>query len=157
MDFAYNEYIDFFGKYLAHYRELLTFENKKFSLVLEDNIPQLEKALEDEQALIMRGDILEKKRLKLQLELGLADKSFEEIIAICPEQYKLKFAAINQELSAVVFEIKKINLLGNELVRDKLEKINKITNSNNIVQPYNKSGTVQKYGSTGGSYGSKTI
>lgn len=145
MDLAYNELLDFYGKYISYYRELLAFENKKFSLVLEDNIAMLEKALEDEQALMMRGDAYEKKRIKLQMDMGLGERTFEEIIAVCPEAYKLKFAAVNQELTTVVFEIKKINLLGNELVREKLETIAQITNKNKGAQTYDRSGQRNTY------------
>ncbi|MGN0666997.1 MAG: flagellar export chaperone FlgN [Huintestinicola sp.] len=117
----YSGLLEFFKEYNGHYRSFLKFEYSKLDMINKDDIEKLTNSLSTEQALIMKTNALETKRLKL---FGSdAGKTFRQIIDEAPEQYKAPLEEKYNELSDMVSKIKEINDTANIIVTERLKKI----------------------------------
>lgn len=124
--------IDFFDEYILHYKELLAFENQKLELIVANNVTELSNCLSKEQALIMKGNSLEKKRISLMNEQGLSDIKFGEIIDNSPKEFSTRLKSSYSELSKYVNEVKRINTNAMEIVNGKLSAVeSKLSKTNN--------------------------
>lgn len=121
----YNKIIAFFDEYIAHYREFLQFEYLKLDMLNHNQIEQLSSSLSKEQALIMKTNGYETKRLKV-LE-GTTGSTFAEIAENAPEEFREKLTAQHRELSEIVFRIKELNDAANITVTERLKKIQRRT------------------------------
>ena len=117
----YNKIVAFFDEYIAHYRDFLKFEYSKADMINKGEIEKLSKSLSTEQALIMKTNSYEAKRLKL-LE-GVSGTSFAEIAENAPEEYRQRLSDQHRELSELVFKIKELNDMANIIVSERLKKI----------------------------------
>lgn len=132
----YSALAAFLEEYNEHYRSFLKFEYKKLDMINKDDIEKLSESLSAEQALIMKANSLESRRLKL---LGDSkDISFTELIAQAPVEYKERLSAIHKELSENVYKIKEINDMAGIIVNERLRKIR------------NKVGEIDTYDGKGG-------
>ncbi len=134
----YNKIIAFFDEYIAHYREFLQFEYSKLDMINRDDIEKLSSSLSNEQALIMKTNSLESKRIKL-LE-GTNGKSFAEIAENAPGEFGRRLSEQHEELSALIFKIKEINDTANIIVSERLKKIQRKTAELDV---YDGKGTVK--------------
>lgn len=121
----YNKIIAFFDEYIAHYREFLQFEYLKLDMLNHNQIEQLSSSLSKEQALIMKTNSYETKRLKV-LE-GTTGSTFAEIAENAPEEFREKLTVQHRELSEIVFRIKELNDAANITVTERLKKIQRRT------------------------------
>lgn len=121
---GYNELIDFLDEYVNHYRQLLDFENSKLSVLIENNQDTLKDSLGKEQALIMKGDSMETKRIALLKKMGLDGLTFTQIIDKSPKEYKTKLSILYNDLSKYVYEVKRVNISAMQNVELKLANIN---------------------------------
>lgn len=121
----YNSIINFLNEYIKHYKELLSFENAKLNLVMSGKVSELNDSLSKEQALVMKGNSLESKRVALMEKEGLGGLSLSEIINKAPQQYKTQLTEKKEQLSKYIFEIKRINESSMNSVNEKLDTINK--------------------------------
>lgn len=133
----YEQLITFIDEYNAHYRELLSFESEKFSLIARDDVEALGKSLSKEQALIMKSGAFEKKRFEL-----LADdkgKTFQNIIDQSPEKHRGRLTSEYNELKRLVFQIKRINDNAREIVSQRLSVLEGVKNGG-FVNSYDEGG-----------------
>ncbi len=121
----YKTIIAFFDEYIAHYKEFLQFEYLKLDMINHNQIEKLSKSLSTEQALIMKTNSYETRRMKV-LE-GTTGSTFAEIAANAPEEYREKLTAQHKELSEIVFRIKELNDSANITVTERLKKIQRKT------------------------------
>lgn len=121
----YNKIVVFFDEYIAHYREFLNFEYSKLDMINKGEIEKLSNALSTEQALIMKTNSYESKRLKL-LE-GDEKTSFAELAEKAPEEYRARLSDQHGEMSALIFKIKEINDTASLIVSKRLKKIQNMT------------------------------
>ena len=121
----YRKIIVFFDEYIEHYREFLAFENSKLDMLKKNEIEQLSNALSTEQALIMKTNSLETKRMKL-LE-GVEGKTFAEVTEKAPEEFREKLTEQHNELSSLIYEIKEANDLAKGVVSKRLKYIQNMT------------------------------
>ena len=89
--------VRFFNDYNAHFKELMDFEYKKLDMINNDRIEELSNILSTEQALIMRTDTLEKKRLELMGDNK--DCTFADIIAVAPVSCKARLIRSSSRMS----------------------------------------------------------
>ena len=121
----YDSIITFLNEYIRHYRDLLAFENQKLELVMSGKVSELNNSLSKEQALIMKGNSLETKRIALMEKEGLGGLELSKIIEQAPSEYKTKLAEIREKLSKYILEVKRINDSSMSAVNEKLDTINK--------------------------------
>ncbi|MBQ5319744.1 MAG: flagellar export chaperone FlgN [Oscillospiraceae bacterium] len=135
----YNKIIAFFDEYIAHYREFLQFEYLKLDMINHNQIEKLSSSLSKEQALIMKTNAYETKRVKV-LE-GTTGTNFAEIAENAPEEFKGRLAEQHKELSAIIFRIKELNDTANVTVTERLKKIQRRTAELDV---YDGKGTVKR-------------
>ena len=102
----YKKIIMFFDEYLAHYRSFLKFEYAKADMINKGAIAQLSDSLTTEQALIMKTNALEARRIKLVEGCG---NTFGDLIDGAPEEFKEKLKDQHEELSEIIYKIKELN------------------------------------------------
>lgn len=121
----YNKITAFFDEYIEHYKAFLKFEYAKASMISHGDIEQLSNSLPTEQALIMKTNVLENKRVKL-VE-GAPGKTFAELAENAPDEYRERLKAQHSELSELLYKIKEINDAANVIVSERLKKIQRRT------------------------------
>ena len=121
----YNKIVAFFDEYIVHYKEFLNFEYSKLDMINKGEIEKLSNALSSEQALIMKTNSYESKRLKL-LE-GMSDTSFEQLAKTAPKEFQERLSDQHMEMSRLVFKIKELNDMANIVISERLKKIQKKT------------------------------
>ncbi|MGN0654636.1 MAG: flagellar export chaperone FlgN [Oscillospiraceae bacterium] len=134
----YEQLVEFIKEYNAHYRELLSFETEKFSLIAADNVEALGKSLSREQALIMKSGVYEKKRFEILADEK--DKTFPQIIDTCPQKYKGSLSDGYNELKRLVFQIKSINDNAREIVAHRLSILEGVSGQGGFVSSYDNGG-----------------
>lgn len=133
----FKKFQSFMNEYNSHYRELLSFETKKLRLIADDDIDELRKSLNTEQAMIMKTNSLEKKRIEL-LSGGDEKKTMRELIEEAPNDIKGSLTNSYNELSKLIFQIRKINVNAQEIVSQRLNILEEIKNG--TINTYTKSG-----------------
>lgn len=117
--------VRFFNDYNAHFKELMDFEYKKLDMINNDRIEELSNILSTEQALIMRTDTLEKKRLELMGDNK--ERTFADIIAEAPVSCKARLEEQYKELAEYVGKIKELNDLANIIITGRLRRVEQKT------------------------------
>lgn len=117
----YNSLLIFFKQYNEHYIDFLDFERKKLKLVAEDDINGLTDSIKTEQALIMKTNSFETKRMRLLADGGNG-KTFSDLINEAPDQYKDELTKEFRELSKLVLDIKKVNDNVRLIVTERMKK-----------------------------------
>ena len=135
----YKEIIAFFDEYVEHYRDFLEFEYSKLDMLNKNQIEKLGSALSTEQALIMKTNSLETKRMKL-LD-GVDGKTFTEVTENAPEEFKGKLSEQHNELSSLIYKIKELNDLAKSIVSKRLKFIQSKTAELDV---YDGKGTVKR-------------
>ena len=121
----YFKLVRFFYEYIVHYKELLDFEYSKLDMINNDKIEELSRSLSKEQALIMKSNSMEKKRIEILGEDK--DLTFKEIIEKAPISCKKRLEGQYEELSACVMKIKELNDLANVIITGRLKRVERKT------------------------------
>ena len=116
----YNELTDYFEQYILHYKEVLNFEYQKLECIINNNVAWLSGAISTEQAFIMKTNSYEAKREKLLGEENKG-KTFVTLIEEAPEEYKSRLKDCYNEISKLVFEIKRVNNHAHEIIADRMQ------------------------------------
>ena len=120
----YKKIIMFFDEYIAHYKSFLKFEYAKADMINKGAVAQLSDSLTTEQALIMKTNTFEARRLKLVEGCG---NTFAELIDGAPEEHKDKLRSQHEELSEIIYKIKELNDAAGSIVSERLKQIQKRT------------------------------
>ena len=121
----YFKLVRFFNEYIVHYKELLDFEYSKLDMINNDKIEELSRSLSKEQALIMKSNSMEKKRIEILGEDK--DLTFKEIIEKAPISCKKRLEGQYEELSACIMKIKELNDLANVIITGRLKRVERKT------------------------------
>ncbi len=128
---------------VAFYREMLNFENVKHRAIVYKDTPQLEAIIKVEQAFIMRADLLEKKRLSAQAELGSDGFTLLEMAERLAQEERDRLLAYRKDLLAILQDIKEINKKSMQLLDVRLKDSEKRLESSGYIQDmhtYNSTG-----------------
>ena len=139
----YNTITAVYDEYIAHYEDFLEFEYKKADLLGRGEIEKLSDSLATEQALIMKTNSLEGKRIKM---LDGMESTFSELAANAPEEYRGKLSEQHDRLSFLIYKIKEINDNANIIVSERLRKIQARTSELDV---YDVKGTVRREHASG--------
>lgn len=91
---------------IALFEELNEYENKKLDAIAANNVLELDKYLNDEQAYLMKMRGLDSKREKLQQQLGVTGLPFKEIIEKFDGRERDSLNSLYDELSEKSTELK---------------------------------------------------
>lgn len=120
----YKKIIAFFDEYIAHYKSFLKFEYAKADMINKGAVAQLSDSLTVEQALIMKTNTFEARRLKLVEGCG---NTFDELIDGAPAEHKERLRSQHKELSDMIYKIKELNDNAGVIVSERLKKIQQRT------------------------------
>lgn len=99
----------FMEEYNKHYEAFIIFLSTKMSKVMADDLYWLSESLGDEQAMIMKGQSLEQKRLALFQRVGLKDYTVEMLLKECPEECKSKLTLECHKFNDYIIQVQKLN------------------------------------------------
>ncbi|MCM1329154.1 MAG: flagellar protein FlgN [Ruminococcus sp.] len=116
----YKAIIKFFDEYILHYKSFLKFEFAKADMINKGLVEQLSDALTTEQALIMKTNTLETRRIKLVEGCG---DTFDALIEGAPDEFREKLKDQHKELSDLIYKIKELNDNAGIIVSERLRKI----------------------------------
>lgn len=147
--------IRFMEKYNVHFQELEAFVSEKKAKVIADDLCWLLDSLVNEQKLVMEGNNLETKRLKLFEELGISGIKAKQLIAECPEEYRQKLTLECVAMEKHIDLIKRTNADIIEIIERKLSIQEKLANQpRSTMETYTGKGTkVRKHNASGGFFG----
>ena len=129
---------------LVECKKMLEFETEKRRALLDSDLNNLGSVLQSQQAVMMKLENLEKKRITAQEKAGFNDMKAEEIIEkITDEKEKKVFAITINELRAVVEEIQELNRISIDIAKSNL----KIANTILQQQPADETGVYTSTGS----------
>lgn len=120
----YKKIIAFFDEYITHYKSFLKFEYAKADMVNKGAIEQLSDSLTTEQALIMKTNTLEARRIKLVEGCG---DTFDDLVNGAPEEFRKRLGDQHKELSEIIYKMKELNDGVGVIVSERLKKIQKRT------------------------------
>lgn len=105
----------------------LTIQNKKTHCLVVGDIKVLDAIVRDDQLFVMQIESFEHKRTKLLDEMGLSEMTINEVIERCVEdEYKDKYTEVFENLSDVLFKLKKVNDLNQKLLKQRLSVVNEL-------------------------------
>lgn len=107
--FAMEKFYDFMVKYSNKLKEIEDAQSIKLNTLIAGSLKQLEKSIAEQQAAVMAVEGLEKKRLALQEELGLAGMNFKEILSVSETPWKEKLEELFDQITVSVVHIKYAN------------------------------------------------
>lgn len=136
MDF--DKFLNFLNEYNNHYRELLAFESNKLNLIIKDDVEGLRELLNAEQAIIMKTNQLEKKRISL-MDDDYKELTLKQLIEKVPTQYKPQYQQAYYEMSRLVLQTKKVNNNAQEVVARRMKILEEERVQTSSI--YNKSGS----------------
>lgn len=134
----YKQIIAFFDEYITHYKSFLKFEYAKADMINKGAVEQLSDALTTEQALIMKTNSMETRRMKLVEGCG---NTFKELIEGAPAEHQDKLKSQHEELSEIIYKIKELNDNAGAIVSARLKKIQKRTAELDV---YDGKGTLKR-------------
>lgn len=133
--------ISYFERLIVFYKDFLRLETDKYDDVKSGRLNKLDAKMKKEQAFVMKAKGLEIERQKLMDKTEKPQATFREIIPLFELAKRERAQKLYAELSAVLLELKKTNILCNELTKAKLRKtsavLSKIKNQPELNQAYN--------------------
>lgn len=111
---------DISNKIIIHMSAMIDMEQKKRDALLQYDIQQTERLMNNQQAMVMQLDIMEKKRLKIQADAGFATMTSSELLnAVSPEEKQL-LEPIFLQLQFTAQELQSLNKISLEIATTEL-------------------------------------
>lgn len=105
------------------YTEFLELENGKYEDILEDKLDVLDQHMKKEEVFLLRARGLEQERERLLAQMELQGCRMTQVIDAFDEPQKSELKQVFGELSAVLLDLKEVNLRCNSLSELKLHRI----------------------------------
>lgn len=139
---------DVLKEQLDLYEEFLIVEQKKYDIILADDVNKLDEIVTQEQVFFLKSRGLDQKRERLLKELGFTGKTLKQLIELVDEPYKDKFKKMHQDIFNVLQDFKEKNNQCQDLVQVRLYRaqtmINKLNESTGNRNLYFKDGNTDE-------------
>lgn len=120
------QYIVFMEDYCRVYKDFSALEQEKLNLYLSKHYFDLDEFVKREQVMVLKTQGLEQRRERLHNELQTSAKTLRELIELIEEDVlQQRLRNVYQELSGYVQLIKANNERCQEIVKEKLELLDK--------------------------------
>lgn len=129
---------DFLNDYTKFWEEVLVEEKEKLKNISSGNVELVEKSINDQQAVIMKINNMEDKRIKLLEEVNLKDKTFKEVVMQASEEYKPQLLKNLETFEKTFEDIKYYNDKCKEIAKSHLDYIGANTEKENTYSIENK-------------------
>ena len=116
----------FFEDMLLFYKDFLTFEQKKYDIILSGDYAKLDEALKQEQAFTLKARGMESERTKLLQETGASGSTFRELIPQIEPSRQEKMQKLYEDISAVIESIRQTNGRSSQMIRIKMNHVSKV-------------------------------
>ena len=114
---------DFIDDYNEFWQKVLEEEKEKLKNISSCDLALVQKSIKDQQAVIMQIENLEEKRIALQKECGLENKSLREILEDAEEGFKPRLKNALDLFQKTMEEIKFYNNKSNTIAKEHLDAI----------------------------------
>lgn len=118
--------IQFFESLLAFYKNLLSFEQEKYDVLVSGKVNELDSYLKKEQAYVLKARGLDQTREKMLEEAGATGGTFRELIPELEVSKQEPMNQLYQEISDTVNQIQNINKRFSKMTHLKLNLVSKI-------------------------------
>lgn len=139
---------DVLKEQLDLYEEFLVVEQKKYDIILADDVKKLDEIVTQEQVFFLKSRGLDQKRERLLKELGFAGKTLKQLIELVDEPDKDKFKKMHYDIFNVLQDFKEKNNQCQDLVQVRLYRaqtmINKLDESTVNRNLYFKDGNTDE-------------
>lgn len=139
---------DVLKEQLDLYEEFLVVEQKKYDIILADDVKKLDEIVTQEQVFFLKSRGLDQKREHLLKELGFAGKTLKQLIELVDEPDKDKFKKMHHDIFNVLRDFKEKNNQCQDLVQIRLYRaqtmINKLNESTVNRNLYFKDGNTDE-------------
>ncbi|QSX06024.1 flagellar protein FlgN [Sedimentibacter sp. zth1] len=129
---------------LKLYESFLILENKKYDVIINDNVEDLDKIVSEEQVFFLKSRGLDLKREDILKQLGMANKTLLEVVSLIDENEKHRFKEMHAKIYKVLADFKEKNTQCQELTQIRLHRvktiINKLEESKSQSKQYFKDG-----------------
>lgn len=123
-------YYEFLEEYTSFLEEMARSHEEKLAAILSHDLNRLEHFISAQQAMTMRLDGLEGRRVRIQEELGCANRTLSQIIDGAPVPRKKRLQDIRKRMEAAVRDIKFYNGKALEAAKTNLKLIDDLAVGN---------------------------
>ncbi|MDR0904544.1 MAG: hypothetical protein LBM59_07920 [Ruminococcus sp.] len=134
MNIDYNAGIKFLEGYASHFEALEATELKKLRLMHDKKPEAVANLIPDEQALIMKSDILERNRVKI-----FGAKTLDEIYDTAPGSLKTDYMRLTKRIRNAVKQIRDLNEVIKLMATERLKRAKR---ANKQLETYDERGSV---------------
>lgn len=121
--------IQFFESLLDFYKEFLSFEQEKYSIIASGKLNELDSYLKREQAFVLKARGLDQERIKTLEEAGAAEGTFREMIPQLEPSRQERMKSLYEQISDTVNKLQSVNKRCSQMTRLKLGRVSKVLSS----------------------------
>jgi hypothetical protein len=118
-----DNFLLFFQRYLAFYKEFLHLETEKYNDIISDNLGSLDEHVKTEQAFMLKSRGLELECARLMAQTESPKATFKELIPLLDPSLQGQVELLYRDLSQVLLDLKHTNLRCNYLTKLKLHQV----------------------------------
>ena len=132
--------VDISTRICTHISAMITMEQQKREALLQYDMEQTTKLMQNQQAMVMQLDIMEKKRITTQIDVGFSSMSCQEILGAVSSEQKLLLAPIFDELRFLSQELQLLNKVSLDIATTELRLMGQptTTSSSGLYQSNGK-------------------
>ena len=119
--------VDISTRISTHISAMITMEQQKREALLQYDMEQTTKLMQNQQAMVMQLDIMEKKRITTQIDAGFSSMSCQEILGAVSSEQKLLLAPIFDELRFLSQELQLLNKVSLDIAKTELRLMGQST------------------------------
>lgn len=117
------EFVGFLNRYLTFFREFLALETEKYQDISHNKISRLDGHVKAEEAFMLKSRGMERERERLMQRTESDAATFRELLPSFDSSVRPQAEELYNEVSAVLVELKEMNLRCNYLTELRLRRI----------------------------------
>lgn len=117
------EFVGFLNRYLTFFREFLALETEKYQDISHNRISRLDGHVKAEEAFMLKSRGMEREREQLMQRSESAAATFRELLPSFDPAVRPQAEDLYNEVSAVLIELKEMNLRCNYLTELRLRRV----------------------------------
>ena len=136
-------FFQFMVKYTEFMDSMVEQEDKKYGALISNDIARMDKAISEQQAMLMRLEVLEKQRVEMQDNIGFKNFTFKQILDSVDPQDSDEFQVLFDRISRYTEQIQISNERSKDFVKMNLHILNMLSTDD-------AQGNLQKYAAASG-------
>lgn len=140
----FDEFYSFMLEYTEFFEETAVKEREKMCALLSDDLSRIEKCLNEHQTTLKKTELFEERREKLQEKIGLAGKSFRQIIAMTDGDEHESLRKLYNRFKVAVDNVSHSNKTSLQIAETNMRIIENLSPSVNDAKCYDNNGVPAK-------------